>query len=110
MAEQEKFYPEEIEAGKEGLYEVITTLSDGVTLEKFYDPKNGKEPARIYARNKKGDLIGFTDLEGLKSANNLEDIKMLIAYEFHIAVTNEEARKVAAGLRESHFQNKGKLE
>ena len=111
MPEQEdKFYPEEIIAAKEGLYEVLATFKDGATLEKFYNPKNGKEPSRVYARNPNGDLIGFADLEGLKSANNLEDIKMLIAYEFHIAVTDEEAKKVAAGLRESPFQNKGKSE
>lgn len=111
MPEHEnQLYPERIVAAKEGLYEVLTTLSDGVTLEKFYNPENGKEPSRVYARNSNGDLIGFTDPEGLKSANNLEDIKMLIAYEFHIAVTDEEARKVAVGVRESHSQNKGKSE
>lgn len=107
MTEQEKNYPEEIEAGKEGLREVITTISNGVTLENFYNPKDEKEPSRIYARDQSGDLIGFIDLDGLKNANNLEDIKILIADELHIAVTDEEAKKVAVGWKERHFQNKG---
>lgn len=108
MSEQEnKPYSEEIEAGKEGLREVITTISNGVTLENFYNPKDEKEPSRIYARDQSGNLIGFIDLDGFKNVNNLEDIKILIANELHIAVTDEEAKKVAVGWKERHFQDKG---
>lgn len=106
MTKQENnLYPEEIVGREEGLREIITTTDNGVTLENFYNPKNEKEPSRIYARDQNGDLIGFVDLDGLESVDNLEDIKILIADELHIAVTDEEAKKVAARWRESHFQN-----
>jgi|SRR3990172_11404120 len=102
--DESTMHPEEIEAAKEGLYEVIATFRDGVTLEKFYNPKNEKEPSLVYARNREGDLIGFTDLDGLKSA---KDIKIMIVDKFHIAVTDEEAKKVAVMLKEDYFQNRG---
>ena len=100
--DESTMHPEEIEAAKEGLYEVIATFRDGVTLEKFYNAKSEKEPSRVFARNREGDLIGFTDLDGLKNA---KDIKMMIVDKFHIAVTDEEAKKVAVILRENHFQD-----
>lgn len=94
MSEQEKFYPEEIQALNEDLHEVIMIFKDGIRMERFYDPKN-KESIRLYVRDRDGKLIEFTDLKKPNDIYDYHEIKSWIAEKFNITVTDKEAKEIA---------------
>lgn len=94
MSEQEKYYPEEIQALNEDLHEVVMIFNDGTKMERFYDPKNN-ESIRLYIRDKEGKLTEFIDLKKPNDIYNYREVKSWIAEKFKITVTDGEAKEIA---------------
>ncbi|HLA26127.1 MAG TPA: hypothetical protein VJ028_03130 [Patescibacteria group bacterium] len=92
-------HPEEIEADKDLLEELMIKTEDGQTIEVFFN--TGKEqPCRLYIRNQEGKLTEYIDLEKPSDMYDYQDVKNQIAERFKFIVTDEEAGKIARKIYE----------
>ena len=94
MYEEEKFFPEEIQALNEDLHEVVMIFKDGTRMERFYDPKNN-DSLRLYIRDRDGKLAEFSDLKKPSDVYDYLQVKSWIAEKFKITVTDGEAKEIA---------------
>ena len=105
MSEQEnKPYPEEIEAEKENLSEQLILLDDGRTVEFFYDA-NSNEPRRFYIRGQNGEITEFSDLREPNDDYDYKYVQQKIAEKTSIVVTDREAKKITDKLYEMDVKN-----